>query len=98
MVVEDEPTPFPLYREERVNIGLYANETPRSVSDGLEVAAQLFTGTFETLRLDYLDRTLVYGYPVAAVRTLGWTGAQVVHECEHHLSDVRENVTELLHR
>lgn len=94
-VVEDVPSPYPLYREERVTLGLYANETVPIVAADLESAASLFTRTFDTLRTDYVERTMIYSRLLGDERTIGWTGAQVLHECEHHLQDVRDNVTRL---
>jgi hypothetical protein len=90
-VVEDLPSPFPLYREERVALQLYANDTPTSVASDLEFAARLFTSTFDVLRVNYLERRLIYSRILGDERSLGWTGAQVLHECEHHLEDVKEN-------
>lgn len=36
-----------------------------------------------------LARTLVYGWPCVADRSLAWVVAQVLHEAEHHLAYVR---------
>ena len=94
-VVEDRPTPSPLYRDERVRLNLYGSETVDSVSSDLEIAAKLFTTVFDVLCPENANRTLMYGYPKPAERSFAWTGAQVLHECEHHLDDVRQNATQL---
>jgi hypothetical protein len=93
--VEDHPSPPPLYREERVALNLYAHESASTIAADLEFAARLFTTTFDILRTEHLERTLVYSRQLGETRTLGWTGAQVLHECEHHLDDVRENFARL---
>ena len=90
--LEDVPSPAPLYREERVTLGLYAGDSPATVSADLEMSARLFTATFDVLRPTFGERTLIYSRLNGDLRTLYWTGAQVLHECEHHLSDVRDNV------
>ena len=33
-----------------------------------------------------------YGFPDPVTRTLGWMGKQAVHEIEHHLADMEENL------
>ena len=90
--VEDEPVGTPMYREERVNLGLYRLETPKTVVVELSAMANVFARTFESLPEDYLSRRLTYSTITPAKVTILWTGAQAVHEVEHHLSDVRENV------
>jgi hypothetical protein len=91
-LVEDTPSFKPLYRDERVDLGLYAGDDPSTVADELEWSAELFARTFERLAPGALDRTVIYVYPAAAERTLRWVGQQVVHEVEHHLGDVRAEV------
>jgi hypothetical protein len=92
MVVEDTPSPDPIYRDQRVDLMLYADETPAVVASDLETAARLFTTTFDRLRADYIDRTLIYSKFMPGPRTFGWVGAQVLHECEHHRDDARANL------
>ena len=89
--LEEVPHPFPLYREERVHLGLYAEDTAASIAEELIVAARLFNSAFNHLYPAHAERTLIYSYPLGAERSMGWTGAQVVHECEHHFDDVRHN-------
>jgi DinB superfamily len=89
--VEDTPVPAPMYREHRVDMGLYRFDTTSDVAAELATARDLFVKTFRSLPVGYLDRDIVSGYPVRATRTLQWTAAQALHECEHHLQDAREN-------
>jgi hypothetical protein len=53
------------------------------------VAAELGGGTFESLGAAGRARRLVYPWPEATERDLGWVGRHAVHEGEHHLMDVR---------
>ncbi len=39
-----------------------------------------------------LDRIVHYGFPDLLRRTLLWMAQQVVHETEHHLADITENL------
>lgn len=89
---EDNPEFKPLYREERVNFGLYAADTPHVVAAEVDMAAALFARTFAAIRPDQLDRPCQYLYPNAATRSLRWMGQQVVHEVSHHGDDIRENL------
>ena len=91
-ISEDNPEFKPLYREERVNFGLYAADTPQVVAAELDMAAALFARTFVAIRPEQLDRPCQYAYPAAATRSLRWMGQQVVHEVFHHGDDIRENL------
>jgi hypothetical protein len=90
-VVEDTPSPPKLHRDERVALGLYEGDTAQSLARQLPVAAESFATFFDALHLEHHARTVIYSADFGHVRTLAWTGAQAVHECEHHLDDVREN-------
>ena len=90
-VVEDDPTFKPLYRDERVDLGLYHDDTPELVAVEVRSAAALFARTFDRLSVEQLRRPVQYAYPAPATRTLLWMGQQVVHEIEHHLADMEAN-------
>jgi len=88
----DVPTGTPIYRDERVSLGFYSNDAPEEVADELNVTSNLFIRTFRSLPHDFEKRELVFS-PAMPVRvSLRWVGAQAVHECEHHLDDIRENL------
>jgi hypothetical protein len=91
-LVEDSPEFKPLYREERVGLGLYADDQPSVVADEVEVAAALFARTFNRIDAVQLQRLCQYAYPTVQSRSLLWMGQQVVHEAEHHLGDIEVNV------
>jgi hypothetical protein len=91
-LVEDDPSFKPLYRDERVDLGLYDSDTAGAVADELEAAAAMFIRLFEAIDPALLTRTVQFGYPAPAQRTLLWIGQQVVHEAEHHRSDIVENL------
>jgi DNA segregation ATPase FtsK/SpoIIIE, S-DNA-T family len=90
-VVEDDPSFKPLYRDERVDLGLYHDDTPEVVAGETRTAAALFARTFDRLSVEQLRRPVQYAYPAPATRTLLWMGQQVVHEIEHHLADQDDN-------
>jgi S-DNA-T family DNA segregation ATPase FtsK/SpoIIIE len=91
-LVEDDPSFKPLYRDQRVDLGLYEADDPSTVSDELDVAAALFIRTLRQLSPDQLVRTAEYTYPVPATRSILWMGAQALHELEHHLDDARASL------
>jgi DinB superfamily len=91
-VVTDNPGFTPMYRDERVDLGMYGGEDPVALAAELEVAAALLVRMLEALSPEQLDRTCQYGYPGPSTRTLRWMAAQAVHEVEHHLGDVEENL------
>ena len=87
-LVEDNPTFSPMYRDDRVELGAYADEDAGEVATHIEVAARLLARTFAVLDPVLLDRTCVYAYPSVAARSLVWLGAQTIHEAEHHATDL----------
>jgi DinB superfamily len=91
-LVEDRPAFRPMYRDERVDLGLYATDQPTIVADELALAGGLFARTFAALDDAQLARSCIYGYPEPTPRTLLWVGQQTVHEAEHHRADVEENL------
>ena len=92
-VVADNPAFTPMYRDERVELGMYQAEEPATVAAELEVAAALLVRLLDALAPEQLNRTCQYGYPGPSTRTLRWMAAQAVHEVEHHCRDVEENLT-----
>lgn len=94
-LMEDEPSFSSLYRDERVELGLYAADTPNQISVELEAAAAMFGRLFDAIDPDTLSRVVQYGSPNPQRRSLLWMGRQAVHESEHHLADIRENTTNI---
>lgn len=92
-LVEDHPGFKPLYREERIDLGLYRADTPDVVATELVAAAGMFARLFEAVEPGQLSRTVEFGYPTVASRTLLWVAQQAVHEAEHHLADVAEDLS-----
>jgi hypothetical protein len=91
----DESTGTPIFRDERVDLGFYKLDKPDDICQELAVVAGLFIRTFSALPDGFEQRQFMFS-PVTPVKvTILWAGAQAVHESEHHLSDVRENLTQL---
>ena len=90
-LVENNPGFKPMYRDERVTLGLYASDTPALVAVELTAAATMLVRLFDAIDPDALDRAVQYGFPDPDPRTLMWMGAQAVHESEHHLLDIQHN-------
>ena len=90
-LVEDHPGFKPLYRDTRVDLGLYRTDTVDALLPELDAGAAMFLRLFAEIDDVALDRPVQYGFPEPATRTLDWMGKQVVHEIEHHLRDIEEN-------
>lgn len=90
-MVEDNATFKPLYRDERIDFGLYAADTIGDVVAEMRAAAAMFCRLFNAIEADVLERMVQYGHPGPVPRSLEWMGKQVVHEVEHHLGDIIEN-------
>lgn len=91
-LVEDDPSYAMLWRDHRVDLGLYAGDDPAEVGAEVIAAGSLFARTFERIDPGLLGRTGVYAYPVAVARSVLWIAAQVLHECRHHLADIDEDL------
>jgi DNA segregation ATPase FtsK/SpoIIIE, S-DNA-T family len=87
--VEDVPAVARMHRDERVSLARYDAHPAPVVLDQLGMAAELCAVTFEALDAAGRARRLVYPWPEAIERDLGWVGRHAVHEGEHHLMDVR---------
>lgn len=94
-MMEDEPSFSSLYRDERIELGLYAADTPNQIAVELEAAAAMFGRLFDAIEPGMLDRVVQYGSPNPQQRSLLWMGRQAVHESEHHLTDIRENIANI---
>ncbi|MGO8870988.1 MAG: DinB family protein [Acidimicrobiales bacterium] len=91
--IVDTPTGTPIYRDERVNLGFYARDTTGELCSELTVIANLFVKTVESLPPGFGARPLLYSPITPITTTIAWCCAQAVHECEHHLADMIENLT-----
>ena len=94
-LVEDNPTFNAMYRDERVNLGLYDGDPAGAVADELRAATAMFIRLFGAVDPEQLGRPVQYGVPVPTERTLVWMGQQAVHEVEHHRDDIVENLRPL---
>jgi hypothetical protein len=97
-LVEHDPSFKPMYRDERVELGLYRGDTADAVADELRAVAAMFVRLFEAIDPRQLDRPVEYGWPQPARRSLLWMGQQAVHEVEHHRSDIADNLTKMRER
>jgi hypothetical protein len=88
----DIPTGVPIFRDERIDLGFYAEDTVKEVINELEVAAFLFEKTVTTLPAHFDTRELIYSSRTPLAVTISSTFSNAVHECEHHLGDVSENL------
>jgi hypothetical protein len=91
-LVEDLPSFKPMYREERVDLGLYRSDPVEAVAVELRAAAAMFIRFFDAIDPQQLSRPVHYGFPNPAQRSLLWMGQQAVHEVEHHRSDIAANL------
>lgn len=86
---EDNPLCKGLFGTPRIELGLYRGDEPALVAQELTTAAALFARTWDRIPTNLRTRTMVYGYPRLADRSLTWVAAQALHEVEHHLADVK---------
>jgi S-DNA-T family DNA segregation ATPase FtsK/SpoIIIE len=91
-LVEEEPSFKPMYREERVALDRYNDQSPTEVSQQLTMAAAMFANLLRTLDQEQWTRSLVYGFPDPARRDVTWVGHHTLHEVVHHRQDITGNV------
>ena len=90
--VLERPTGSPMYRDERVALGFYSLDTSLEVTNELAAMSNLFIRTFESLPTGYERREFIYSPITPNAVTILWACAQALHEAEHHLGDVQENL------
>jgi hypothetical protein len=88
----DVPVGTPIYRDERVEIGFYAQDAASDVAVELQVATYLFLKTVATFPPGFEDRRLVYSDRTPLEITISEALSNALHECEHHLDDAKENL------
>jgi hypothetical protein len=88
-LIEDRPS-FPrMYRDERVEVLRYAEQSPGEVAHHeLDVAATLVGRAFSERSVEEWQCPLIYDYPEPAEHDLAWLARHTVHEGEHHLFDI----------
>ncbi|NNN01757.1 MAG: DinB family protein [Acidimicrobiaceae bacterium] len=91
--VVDEPTGTAMFREERVNLGFYTRDSAPELGDELSATSQMLIKVFDALTPEQHARKLVFSPVTPVAVSILWAAAQAVHEGEHHLADVRENLT-----
>ena len=92
--VEDRPSFAPMWREHRIEICRYADESPDAVLAYIDMAGALCATVFAGLDAATWARPLVYNYPEPSERDMAWLGRHTVHEGLHHLGDVRRVLVE----
>jgi hypothetical protein len=88
----DHPVGTPIYRDERIDLGFYSEDTALDVTQELRVAEQLFSKTISTLPAGFETRRLVYSARTPIDMPITGVVANALHECEHHLADVNEDL------
>jgi hypothetical protein len=88
----DVPTGTPIFRDERVDIGFYAQDTASDVAAELQVITYLFLKTVATLPANFETRRLVYSPRTPLEITISGALSNALHECEHHLGDATEDL------
>jgi hypothetical protein len=91
--IVDVPTGVALHRDERVERGFYRNDSVDDVAEDIRMLSRLLLTTYAVLSAHDLQRRLIYSPVSPNEVTILWAAAQAVHEAEHHLADVEENLT-----
>jgi hypothetical protein len=88
----DVPVGTPIFRDERVDIGFYSQDSASDVAIELQVVTYLFLKTVATLPKNFEDRKLIYSDRTPLEITIAGAMSNALHECEHHLDDATENL------
>ncbi len=78
----------PMGRDERVDHDGYAEQEAVDVARQLGDAASMLARVLERLDGPDWGRSVLYGYPQSAPRSLRWVAVHTAHEVHHHLLDV----------
>jgi hypothetical protein len=88
----DRPVAEPMGRDDRVEHDGYNNQRPEDVARQLADATLLLSNALVRLSPADWERTVIYGYPERAERSLRWVAAHTLHELRHHLRDIRRQL------
>lgn len=88
----DVPVGTPIFRDERIDLGFYAQDAASDVLIELQVATYLYLKTVATLPENFETRLFIYSSRTPLEVTISGAMLNALHECEHHLGDVRENL------
>lgn len=89
--VADSAQGQPIYRDERVRYGFYANDTLATIEHELRAAEAMTSRVIQSLQHADYDRMMQYSNVSAFDVSLRWIAAQCAHEAYHHRLDVEEN-------
>ena len=89
----DVPALEPMGRDERVDHDGYADQAQADVARQLTDAAKMFGNVLDRLSADDWDRRVLYSYPQRSERSLRWVAVHTLHEVNHHLLDIRRQLT-----
>ena len=90
---EDTPTVVPMGRDERGEHDGYADQDSSDVAVQLAQLGRLFANVLDRLGTPDWERTMIYNYPSSAERSLRWLAIHTQHEVEHHLLDIKHQLT-----
>ena len=85
----DNAVGTPIYRDERVDRGLYSLDTPSDLQVQLGVATNLVRTTISTMPIDAWKRKMTYSTTMPGQVDLAWVASQALHEATHHLGDIQ---------
>jgi S-DNA-T family DNA segregation ATPase FtsK/SpoIIIE len=85
---EDRPENTPMRRDERAVEERYNEQDVDEVRTAVVAGADDLADRLAALSPEELARTVIYGYPERAERTIAWVGIHTVHELVHHTMDV----------
>ena len=91
-MILDHPTGMAMNRDQRISLGIYANDRPEDVAIELETLANLLGKTLGALSPEASERTLVYSAITPETVTISWAAAQALHEAEHHRNDIQDDL------
>jgi hypothetical protein len=93
--VLEVPVGTPIFRDERVDMGFYAEDSAADVAVELQVVTYLLLKTVATLPEHFEDRKLIYSDRTPLEVTISGALSNALHECEHHLGDAFEDLAQL---
>ncbi len=91
-LIEDNPGFPSMHREERLERDLYRLDTASDIAAELAACRNMLFRLFAAIDDEQANRIVQYGSPNPTPRSIGWMARQAVHESEHHLADMHENL------
>jgi hypothetical protein len=90
-LIAENPNFDPMYRDQRIALGLYDGEEPSVVAKEIRSATRLMARTLANPAPDQYALPCVCKFPTRSDRSVAFLIQNLIHELRHHAQDIRDS-------